>query len=76
MEERKIYNPIQKDSVTFLQTAADTDGAYSLVEVELPRGGGVGLHYPKTYSEKFECSNAKWRSASAKRSFYYHPEAF
>ena len=53
--ERKIYNPIQKDTVTFLKTSADTNGEYTLVEVELADGGGVGLHYHKTYSEKFEC---------------------
>ena len=53
--ERKIYNPIQKDSVVFLQTHADTNGAYTLVEVELADGGGVGLHYHKTYSEAFTC---------------------
>lgn len=53
--ERKIYNPIQRDSVTFLQTAADTNGEYTLVEVELADGGCVGLHYHKTYSEKFDC---------------------
>jgi len=52
---RKIYNPIQKDHVTFLKTSADTDGEYTLVEVELADGGGVGLHYHKTYSEKFDC---------------------
>jgi quercetin dioxygenase-like cupin family protein len=53
--ERKIYNPIQKDTVIFLKTAAETNGAYTLVEVELADGGGVGLHYHKTYSEKFDC---------------------
>jgi len=53
--ERKIYNPIQKDQVVFLKTAADTNGEYTLVEVELADGGGVGLHYHKTYSEKFNC---------------------
>ena len=53
--ERRIYNPIQKDTVTFLKTAADTNGECTLVEVELADGGGVGLHYHKTYSEKFEC---------------------
>jgi quercetin dioxygenase-like cupin family protein len=57
--ERKIYNPIQKDSVTFLKTAADTNGAYTLVEVELADGGGVGLHYHKTYSERFECTEGE-----------------
>lgn len=53
--ERKIYNPIQKDQVIFLKTHADTNGEYTLVEVELADGGGVGLHYHKTYSEKFDC---------------------
>ena len=52
---RKIYNPIQKDSVVFLKTSDETEGAYTLVEVELAHGGGVGLHYHKTYSEKFDC---------------------
>ena len=53
--ERKIYNPIQKDTVTFLKTAEETYGEYTLVEVELANGGGVGLHYHKTYAEKFNC---------------------
>lgn len=53
--ERIIYNPIQKDTVTFLKTAGDTNGECTLVEVELADGGGVGLHYHKTYSEKFDC---------------------
>ena len=53
--ERKIYNPIQKDQVIFLKTHADTNGEYTLVEVELADGGSVGLHYHKTYSEKFDC---------------------
>ncbi|HEY9197691.1 MAG TPA: cupin domain-containing protein [Mucilaginibacter sp.] len=52
---RSIYNPIQKDSVTFIKTAKETNGEYTLVEVELAVGGGVGLHYHKTYSEKFSC---------------------
>src|SRR5438445_633778 len=52
--ERKIYNPVQKDTVTFLKTHSDTNGACTLVEVELANGGGVGLHYHKTYSESFQ----------------------
>jgi quercetin dioxygenase-like cupin family protein len=57
--ERKIYNPIQKDTVVFLKTAADTNGEYTLVEVELADSGGVGLHYHKTYSESFECTEGE-----------------
>lgn len=54
-KERRIYNPIQKDEVIFLKTAAETDGACTLVEVTLADGGGVGLHYHKTFSETFAC---------------------
>src|ERR1043166_6206845 len=59
--ERKIYNPVQKDYVTFLKTHADTNGECTLVEVELADGGGVGLHYHKTYSEKFDCIEGEIR---------------
>lgn len=52
---RRIYNPAQKDYVTFLKTSAETNGESTLVEVELAPGGGVGIHYHKTYSEKFDC---------------------
>ena len=55
MESRKIYNPVQKDYVTFLKTSSETNGEYTLVEVELAPKGGVGLHYHKTYLEKFDC---------------------
>jgi quercetin dioxygenase-like cupin family protein len=55
MNPRRIYNPIQKDYVTFIKTSAETNGEYTLVEVELAPKGGVGLHYHKTYSEKFDC---------------------
>jgi hypothetical protein len=32
---RRVYNPIQKDYVTFLKTSEETAGKFSLVEVEL-----------------------------------------
>ena len=52
---RAIYNPAQKDTAIFIETAAETNGAYSVIEVELSPGGGVGLHYHKTYTETFQC---------------------
>ncbi|HEY8930797.1 MAG TPA: cupin domain-containing protein [Mucilaginibacter sp.] len=64
--ERRIYNPVQKDYVTFLKTSADTGGEYTLVEVELADGGGVGLHYHKTYSEKFDCLEGEVQIALGK----------
>jgi quercetin dioxygenase-like cupin family protein len=50
---REIYNPIQRDRVTFLKTAAETDGELSLLEMEAAPGGGNGLHIHTTYSERF-----------------------
>jgi len=58
-ETRRIYNPIQKDHVSFLAVASETNGAYTLVEVELAPKGGVGLHYHKTYSEEFTCAEGE-----------------
>ena len=52
---RVIYNPVQKDSARFLKTVQETNGACTLVEVEVAPGGGVGLHYHKAYTETFEC---------------------
>jgi len=42
---RVIYNPVQQDTAIFIQTLQETNGAYSLIEVEVAPGGGVGLHY-------------------------------
>ena len=52
---RAIYNPVQKDTAVFIETVAETNGAYSLIEVDVSPGGGVGLHYHKAYSETFTC---------------------
>lgn len=64
--ERRIHNPVQKDSVVFLKTAEETNGAYTLVEVELAPKGGVGLHYHKTYSEKFDCLEGELKVQAGK----------
>lgn len=50
---RTIENPIIKDKATFLETAADTNGASTLIQVELAPGGGNGLHYHKKFDETF-----------------------
>ncbi|TND00497.1 MAG: cupin [Bacteroidetes bacterium] len=56
---RRIYNPVQKDYVTFIETSSDTGGARTVVDVELAPGGGVDLHYHKTYVERFECHDGE-----------------
>lgn len=50
---RTIYNPVQRDAVTFLKTTAETGGELTLVEVELAPGGGTALHYHRVWSERF-----------------------
>ena len=67
MSDRRIYNPIQKDYVTFIETSTDTNGKRTLVDVELAPGGGVGMHYHKTYVEKFECQEGELKIALGKK---------
>ena len=64
---RRIYNPVQKDYVTFLNTSEETNGKYTLVTVELAPKGGVGLHYHKTYSEKFDCVEGELKVQAGKK---------
>ncbi|MBZ0286753.1 MAG: cupin domain-containing protein, partial [Anaerolineae bacterium] len=53
-ETRRFYNPIQRDAATFLKTASETNGDYTLVEVELAPHGGNDLHYHTDFTEEFE----------------------
>lgn len=51
--ERTIINPIFKDTVTFLTTAAETNGTYSECEVTLMPGGGNPPHIHSRFVEIF-----------------------
>lgn len=51
---KTITHPLIGDTVTFLKTTAETNGAYTLVEVALLPGGGNDAHYHVNYSEVFE----------------------
>jgi mannose-6-phosphate isomerase-like protein (cupin superfamily) len=53
-DERRIYNPIQKDYATFLETSEETGGEHTLIEIEVAPGGGTTPHYHLTYAEHFE----------------------
>ncbi len=52
-DTRRIYNPIQKDYATFLETSEETGGERTLVEIEVAPGGGTPPHYHLTYAEHF-----------------------
>ncbi len=53
-DERRIYNPVQKDAATFLETSEETGGERTLIEIEAAPDGGTTPHYHKTYDEHFE----------------------
>lgn len=53
MEKRTFANPAINDSATFLKTSAETDGVYTLIEIDLGKSEGPPLHYHNAFSEKF-----------------------
>ncbi|WP_124979973.1 cupin domain-containing protein [Nonlabens xiamenensis] len=46
-------NPITRERATILRSSADTDGAFSLIEVELQPDGGNPIHYHQRFTEDF-----------------------
>jgi len=64
--KRTIYNPIQKDSVLFIETFTESNGKHTLVEVDMAAGGGNGLHYHKTLFERFECLEGELKVQTGK----------
>ena len=50
---RRVYNPVQRDAATFLETSEESGGERTLAELEVAPGGKVTPHYHLTYSERF-----------------------
>lgn len=50
---RAIYNSGADHYTTFLRKSADTDGEYTLLEIDLEPGGANGPHYHGQFSETF-----------------------
>lgn len=48
-----LYNPLIKDRVTMLATAASTGGARTHLRIELAPGGGNALHTHSAFTETF-----------------------
>ncbi|MBX3063807.1 MAG: cupin domain-containing protein [Anaerolineae bacterium] len=70
---RRIYNPIQKDAATFLQTSEETNGAMSLLEIEVAPGGGNALHYHTSFAEKFTVISGEFGVQVGKEAFALKP---
>ncbi|WP_417351881.1 cupin domain-containing protein [Flavobacterium alkalisoli] len=52
-ESKTYYNPVNGEYTKILESAADTNGEYSHLEVCLKPGGGNPPHYHKKFTEEF-----------------------
>ena len=50
---RTIYNPVQQDSATFVETVEESGGARTVLDIEVAPGGGNRPHRHLTYAERF-----------------------
>jgi mannose-6-phosphate isomerase-like protein (cupin superfamily) len=51
--KRELVNPIYKDRAIVLKTSYETNGAYTLGELEISPGGGNSLHVHTAFAETF-----------------------
>lgn len=54
MQKRVFFNPAINDTATFIKTSEETNGEYTLMEIDLYKSEGPPLHYHNAFSEKFE----------------------
>lgn len=73
MEKRVFENPIIKDKVTLLESSLETNGAYTLLEVELEAGGGNQLHYHTSFTEEFTAIEGVLSIGLKKRQLHLKP---
>ncbi len=73
IRSRRFYNTVQKDAVTFLQTADETNGASTLFDMEAAPGGGNALHYHKTFAEHFTVVSGELGLQIGKEQFNLKP---
>ena len=54
MGKRTFVNPAINDTATFIKTSEETNGEYTLIEIDLGKSDGPPLHYHNAFSEKFQ----------------------
>ncbi len=72
-QSRRIYNPLQKDAVTFVQTSLETNGACTLLDMEVAPGGGNMLHYHTSFAEHFTVISGEFGVQIGKEQFELKP---
>jgi quercetin dioxygenase-like cupin family protein len=53
--QRRIYSPVQRDAAIFVETAAESGGQRTLLEIDLAPGGSNAPHGHLSYAERFVC---------------------
>ena len=57
-----LVNPVSGETITFVETAAETGGDYTVIECAVRPGGGVPMaHVHPNQSETFEVLEASSR---------------
>lgn len=69
---REIYNPVQRDRVMFIKTAAETGGELTLLEMEVAPDGGNALHIHTSYSERFTVISGELGVQLGSRQYQLH----
>lgn len=59
MRKRVFHNPVIGDKATLVKTSEETNGEFTLMEIEVMPGGGNALHIHESYSEKFTVTDGR-----------------
>jgi mannose-6-phosphate isomerase-like protein (cupin superfamily) len=70
---REFTNPAYKDKATVLKTAEETNGRYSLGQLEIYPGGGNGLHVHSAFTETFTAVEGVLGVMYKNRKMYLQP---
>jgi Mannose-6-phosphate isomerase len=71
--KRILENPIYKDKAVIIKTSRETDGAYSLGELEIAPGGGNGLHKHSAFTETFTAIKGRLGVMYGKKKLFLNP---
>jgi mannose-6-phosphate isomerase-like protein (cupin superfamily) len=71
--KRILENPAYKDKVTVLKTSDETNGEYSLGQLEIYPGGGNGLHIHTAFTETFTAIKGTLGVVIRDRKMYLKP---
>jgi mannose-6-phosphate isomerase-like protein (cupin superfamily) len=71
--KRELVNPIYKDRAIVLKTSEETNGAYTLGELEVSPGGGNSLHIHTAFKETFTALKGTLGLIYKDRKIYLRP---